>query len=557
MARQKGSANFAGTLEVLAGGPLDARTRVPAKADLTASGQFPYPYVGLECYVVAENKKYRLIGDDPTDPDNWEEVGSGASGGHTIQDKSGADMQERDTLQFGGDLEVSDDSANEKTVVTPHELTGEEIAEIVYPLPPHIVDKPTVYAFKIDGTVSDPAQAVTPYESDYGCDNLGFTPAHMDFSNGTFDYGSWTGEEFFFPKPCMLKYDGTVDYYLDPDDYTKKADGTASDVANTSYAGNVMVEFPTIWFKRWQVGDISYCVISDKQITKDFKAYAHHDVNGDVCEHIYISVYDGSFVGNKLRSISGISANTATSPTVNRIMSYATRQQEINYAKANNVRTDCEGWNTWHKAERDMVNDLLILLGMNLNTQATFGRGRDTGYVSTSNTGIVSTGSMNTRGLFWGENAGAAGVKVFGIENWWGNIWKNLLGWVNDNGTQKIKMTYGKEDGSTVDDYNTSGSGYVGILNSTPAGTNGGYINKWIYSRKGVIPYQANGSEITYLCDGLWFNNAQNNFARVGGSSGDGLRCGALCAGLNALTSVASWNGGAALSYKPLARGEL
>ena len=80
MARQKGSANFAGTLEVLAGGPLDARTRVPVKADLTASGQFPYPYVGLECYVVAENKKYRLIADDPTDPDNWEEVGSGGTG---------------------------------------------------------------------------------------------------------------------------------------------------------------------------------------------------------------------------------------------------------------------------------------------------------------------------------------------------------------------------------------------------------------------------------------------------------------------------------------------
>ena len=76
MARQKGSANFAGTLEVLAGGPLDARTRVPAKADLTASGQFPYPYVGLECYVIAENKKYRLIAYDPTDPDNWEEMDS-------------------------------------------------------------------------------------------------------------------------------------------------------------------------------------------------------------------------------------------------------------------------------------------------------------------------------------------------------------------------------------------------------------------------------------------------------------------------------------------------
>ena len=34
MARQKGANNFAGTLEVLAGGPLDAREVVPTKADL-------------------------------------------------------------------------------------------------------------------------------------------------------------------------------------------------------------------------------------------------------------------------------------------------------------------------------------------------------------------------------------------------------------------------------------------------------------------------------------------------------------------------------------------
>ena len=37
-----------------------------------------------------------------------------------------------------------------------------------------------------------------------------------------FDYGDWN-EPFFIPKPCMLKSDGTVDYYLDENDYSKKA----------------------------------------------------------------------------------------------------------------------------------------------------------------------------------------------------------------------------------------------------------------------------------------------------------------------------------------------
>ena len=77
MARTKGSFNLAGAIEPLASAPLDARATIATHADLTAEGSFPYPYVGLETYVVSENKKYRLIGSDPTDIEDWEEVGSG------------------------------------------------------------------------------------------------------------------------------------------------------------------------------------------------------------------------------------------------------------------------------------------------------------------------------------------------------------------------------------------------------------------------------------------------------------------------------------------------
>ncbi len=83
MARNKGSANLAASLEVLAGAPLDAREVVQVKADLTAADTFPYRYIGMEVYVVAENKKYRLINDDTTDLASWEEIGSGS--GESIQ----------------------------------------------------------------------------------------------------------------------------------------------------------------------------------------------------------------------------------------------------------------------------------------------------------------------------------------------------------------------------------------------------------------------------------------------------------------------------------------
>ena len=410
------------------------------------------------------------------------------------------------------------------------------------------------YAFCIDDNNGDPSGNVTPYESDFGCDNKNFTPAHMDYTTGTFNYGSWTGDEFFFPKPCMLKSSGIVDYYLNKDDYSKKEDGAEdSDYNNTGYDGNVMVEFPTIWFSRRQGGGKTYCVISDKQLDASFHAYAHHDKNGNVLAHIYLAAYNGSLINNKLRSISGINYHNRNAITNGYILTNTTRQQEINYANANNTRTDCEGWNVTHKAEWDMVNDLLILIGMSTDTQTTFGRGRDSGYSSATNTGIIATGTMDKKGMFWGENAGAAGVKVFGIENWWGNIWKNCLGWVNNKGTQYIKMTYGKEDGSTVEGYNLTASGFVAVSGATPAGTSGGYTNKWVYSEKGFIPYQASGSASTYMCDGLWFNNSQVDCALVGGSSYYGLLCGALCSSLNSAAGAAPWNVGASLSYKDAA----
>jgi hypothetical protein len=409
-----------------------------------------------------------------------------------------------------------------------------------------------IYAYQIDENDSNPATCVTAYESAWGCENLNFTPTHMDFANDTFVMGSWTGNEFFFPKPCMLKYDGTVDYYLDPTDYTKKADGTASDVDNFAYNGNVMVEFPTVYFNRWQSGTKTYVVISNKQITSDFHAYAHHDKNGNVLPYIYLAAYDGSYDGTRLRSISGKACHNKNALTSGYIMSNATRQQEINFALANNngIADGHEGYYTTHKADGDLVIDLLTLIGYSTNSQATFGRGRDTGYVSATNTGIVTTGSMNTKGLFWGENQGAAGVKVFGIENFWGNLWKQRAGWINANGTQKVKMTWGQEDGSTVDGFNTTGSGYVTVSGATPAGTNGGYINKWKKTAQGFIPYNAAGSDSTYVCDGLWFNNSQVDYALCGGASYNGLRVGAFCSVLDSAVSATYWSHGAALSCK-------
>ena len=81
MARNKGSANFAGSLEALAGAPIDARLVVDNNADLTAAGTYPYHYEGMPVWVKSEAKMYVLNGSDPTISSNWKEIGEGGGGG--------------------------------------------------------------------------------------------------------------------------------------------------------------------------------------------------------------------------------------------------------------------------------------------------------------------------------------------------------------------------------------------------------------------------------------------------------------------------------------------
>lgn len=397
-----------------------------------------------------------------------------------------------------------------------------------------------LYGFKLDQNESDPNSMIT-YLSD--CDNKYYKSAKMNYTTDTFNYGDW-GDVWFIKnlKPCMLKYDGTVDYELDKNDYTKKLDGTASDVANASYGGNAMVGIPKVYWKIVDNGDNTANVyFSDKQVDSDFHCWSHIDNNGNEIDYCYMPIYNGSNVNSVLRSISGkapMASQTATT--------------EITYAKSNNIGSDII-WYTELFNDRMLINLLLLLIGKSTDTQDVFGTGNDNSYVSTSNTGIKNTGTMNTKGLFWGNQDNKSGVKVFGIEHWYGNIWRRIGGWINDKGTQKIKMTYGQSDGSTSDGYNETGSGYISIGSATPSGTSGGYISKMLITDNGLIPTIASGSATTYYCDGLWFNNSQVDYACVGGGSSFASLVGALCSFLPSASSYAYWDVGAALSCKPLA----
>ena len=387
----------------------------------------------------------------------------------------------------------------------------------------------TVYEFIIDTTNSNPKTCVK-----YAGMNADYTPAHMDYTNQVFNYGSWA-DSFIMSlfKPCMLKYDGTVDYFLNPEDYSLKEDGTASDISNESYNGNAMVQIGQFWIKTAQEGAKIHVYIANKQIDENYKDFMHYGVDGTLKQYVYRAMYDGCNISNKIRSLSGkaICKNVAGNT-------------QIAYARANGANWDSDVY-----ADRMQINMLLILIGKSLDSQTVFGTGRYTGGSQNSNNQL-NTGQLDKKGMFYGDNNNGA-VKVFHIENWWGNIWKITQGLLQSGGKLYVKMTRGRQDGSSVDDYQqTSVTGYIGT-GVTLSGTSGGYISGMkLVSPFGILPQVVSGSSSTFMCDGCWWNKDLIGFARFGSNPNDGLLVGAFALNVYNVVSHSVWTYGVALSYK-------
>lgn len=390
------------------------------------------------------------------------------------------------------------------------------------------------YGMHIDGNESDPSAKVT-----YLRDAVGMTPAKMNFSTGVFSYGSW-GNAFFIPRPCMLKTNGSVDYYLNPNDYTKKINGSSSDIANTSYDGNAMMEWGKdgrrIYTKIVPDENDSTSAsiyIANYKEDDNFHDWCFKDKNGRDIPHFYTPCYEGSLdTSNKLRSLSGQT-----------LMKSKTASQEMSYAKANGSDYNIEVFSDFQ-----LISFLLILMGKSTDVQSLYGLGMSEN--SWDESLLLKSGTMNTKGLFWGENTGKKGVKVFGMENIYGNQWRRILGLILDHSMIKYKLTESTIDGSTVTSYNIDGSGYISVSDSAPVGTSGGYIKFMKFTVDGMFPKEASGSSNTYFPDAYWFNINQINLACCEGGLDNSRRVG-LCVALSNTPSLAAWGIGAGLSCKP------
>lgn len=269
------------------------------------------------------------------------------------------------------------------------------------------------YGISINMSTSSPNDAVT-----YTDDAVGFTP--LAVSSGTCNYGSWQSiiTDTFGVAPCL--YNNSRGSYLNPNNYAVTTSGASADITSGS-SGDVMVEFKKTWYKFGLSGNVLTFQVSDYDRSDDgfcTEAFKSMDGNETVKDYMYYSAYEGYNSSSKLRSLSG------KTPTRNiTIGNFRT------YCKAIGSTYGLEDW-----GKRTYILGLLMLVTKARGIQSVIGNG-----ICDSNSAI-NTGTMNTKGLFYG-GASSVGCKVFGIENFWGNYYKWCDGLVTtgSSGTIKIK----------------------------------------------------------------------------------------------------------------------
>lgn len=386
--------------------------------------------------------------------------------------------------------------------------------------------RPKRYGFRIKNSEPNPSTRV-----EYLYDADGMTPASMNFNTGVFNYGSWADIWFVRDNhPCMVKSDGTVDYWLKDDDYAQKyTDGSASDVSNTAYGGNCFSAIPLIWVKRYQEGDYSYTIFCEERYDDGYFAYAHTDAQGRIMPYLFYPAFRGSLVDGKLRSIKGQAPDHSTTTTAERTA-----------AQANGIGYDILQWCDWQ-----LLMDMCYLIGKSTNLQGTFGNGNTTSGASAAD--LLITGTLSDKGRFYGYVETTNAVKVFHTEVCWGDRHERIIGCLQDHGVLKMKMT--PEGGG----YNLTGAGYdaVGETVTQPSteATFGGFFSAARNTPQGLLPTVLGGSSGTYYCDYYHNNLGILAVPIVGGPVGYGAICGRSVY-LDSVDVVA-WRGvGASLSYK-------
>ena len=366
-----------------------------------------------------------------------------------------------------------------------------------------------VYGVRIDTTDSNPETAC-----EYTDNAVGMLAAHGN--NGAFNGGDWlTRYPFNSIRPCLFK-NGAVVGYLNPDNFAQFENGTDADIESGD-AGDVMIEIPKFYYKIGRNGNYVEVKIANA-LMAGFTDYAF-SYKGESKDKFYIGAYLGyKDSNNKLRSLTGktVTGNITIGAARTAAQANGAGYEQLSFNKLTALQV------------------LYVVMFKNLNSQAALGQG----YTSASN--FRDTGATDEKGMTYGTNTAASAddtVKFLGIEDFYGNLYQWVDGYVSGNNIVLVA------DGN----FNDTGDGYESHAR------HGSVSYSYIKDVEGdnilaFTPKTGGASTTTYYADyGHIGNSAYVPY--FGGYSGGGAGAGAFQLYCNFSASSAYPSIGARLTF--------
>ena len=357
-----------------------------------------------------------------------------------------------------------------------------------------------------------------------------------DSSTDTYETG-YSGETEIHRgmRRCLLLDNGTVNYYLDPNNSNLKADG--SDAVLTGADGQVMVEIPKFYIKKEKVSNKNYWYISS---TPEIGYIVHPAFikNGVEVNYRYFSAYDACLYDvSASQYISGLNLDNATSLidiNADILSSVAGVYPIVGLTRAECRTLAARRGAGWRQADFWLVSaiQMLYLLEFrNFNSQQFLGAGNTSGsYLASSSNQTDSPHTIAGASNLLGNNStniysgagvsakpGTSFMSYRGIENFFGNCWNWVDGFNINSSVAYVNNTTSQFSDDTATNYINIGT----IANAT------GYPNSILNINNAILPATVGGSSSTYFTDYLWIATGWR-VASFGGNAAYGASAGAF-----------------------------
>ena len=411
---------------------------------------------------------------------------------------------------------------------------------------------PTFYKFAYhqDFTELDPDATIT-YLNWGDKITSSSTPMHTNGDTGTVTAGDF--EQFYVlqqNKPYMVKTNFQADYPLDPTDYTKKLDGTASDVSNTSYSGlGAYAWIPRFYMKEVYAADGNSrdVYFSNEQEDSDFQPVGFMDYSIGAMKGAWIPMY---YPGSDGKSFAGRTGDGGANSK--------TCDQQKTLVDLNGANARFLGGSIMN-AYRDLCYGLF----KSTDIQEHGGYGNCNGASQSAITtnpvlsngaveGFLGTGTSSDSNSRKQANKAFHSNVLFTYDMYLRDPYTLFYTTGTRAGTSRVRSKY---------TYNITGnsSDTNDVVFSTTGTRTNGYSSKLEVSTSGTGLKQSinlgnnGGSQSTGLCDyDYWGSTASKTYvARRLGDCSDDLICGPAYLALRSEASASYWDIGAAVLLIP------